>query len=69
MRAASSAFNRWVLDYTTATYHFMTAKLVEYADIACAGRIISLLEGGYDKRALAVSSVAHVRALAGLDLP
>jgi acetoin utilization deacetylase AcuC-like enzyme len=29
----------------------------------CAGRVVSTLEGGYDLKALADSSVAHVKAL------
>ena len=29
----------------------------------CGGRIVSVLEGGYDLSALAASAAAHVRAL------
>ena len=33
------------------------------ADRHCGGRIVSILEGGYDLVALAESAAAHVRAL------
>lgn len=44
-------------------YYWITRQLCEIADIYCSGRIISMLEGGYDLVALAESSVAHVDAL------
>jgi acetoin utilization deacetylase AcuC-like enzyme len=33
------------------------------ADAHCPGRVVSLLEGGYDLDALAASAAAHVTAL------
>jgi acetoin utilization deacetylase AcuC-like enzyme len=36
---------------------------MEIADRRCQGRIVSLLEGGYDLEALAASVAAHVAAL------
>ena len=36
---------------------------VRSADRHCGGRVVSLLEGGYDLRALADSVAAHVRCL------
>jgi acetoin utilization deacetylase AcuC-like enzyme len=33
------------------------------ADACCPGRVVSLLEGGYDLDALAVSAALHVRRL------
>ncbi len=42
---------------------WLTQSLVELADRHCEGRIVSLLEGGYDLQALAVSAAAHVAAL------
>ena len=36
---------------------------MDAADRHCGGRIVSLLEGGYDLQALADSVAAHVAAL------
>lgn len=47
----------------TATYARMTALVGDLAARACGGRIVSLLEGGYDLEALAASASAHVAAL------
>ncbi len=42
-----------------------TKRLLDIADRRCKGRIVSLLEGGYDLDALARSAAAHVGALMG----
>ncbi|HEX2595634.1 MAG TPA: histone deacetylase family protein, partial [Luteimonas sp.] len=44
-------------------YAWLTAQLVAIADRRAGGRLVSLLEGGYDLDALRACSVAHVRAL------
>jgi acetoin utilization deacetylase AcuC-like enzyme len=44
-------------------FAWVTAALCDVADARCSGRVVSLLEGGYDLPALAASTVAHVRAL------
>ena len=44
-------------------FAWATEELAAIARHACAGRLVSTLEGGYDLQALAVSSAAHVRAL------
>ena len=44
-------------------YAWVTEELVAIARHACAGRLVSTLEGGYDLQALAASSAAHVGAL------
>lgn len=44
-------------------FAWATAELMELANRHCAGRIVSVLEGGYDLRALADSVAAHVRTL------
>ncbi|QDU67126.1 histone deacetylase [Engelhardtia mirabilis] len=43
----------------------LTAGLVELANGACGGRVVSVLEGGYDLTALAASATAHVAELLG----
>lgn len=44
-------------------FAWATLQLMELADRHAGGRIVSMLEGGYDLEALAGSSAAHVRAL------
>lgn len=44
-------------------YRWMTRQLADIADEFCEGRIVSVLEGGYDMEALASSALAHVREL------
>lgn len=44
-------------------YRWITQELVNLANKHCAGRIVSLLEGGYNLSALGRSVVAHVEAL------
>lgn len=44
-------------------FAWATRKLMDVADRSCAGRIVSVLEGGYDLEGLAKSSAAHVAAL------
>lgn len=52
-----------------ADLHAMTRRLVEIADSVCDGRVVALLEGGYDPPRLGQGVVAVLRALAGLELP
>ncbi|MGR9044431.1 MAG: histone deacetylase family protein [Gammaproteobacteria bacterium] len=44
-------------------YQWLTAELTAIADEYAEGRIVSSLEGGYNLRALAASTAAHVKAL------
>ncbi|NKE44952.1 histone deacetylase family protein [Roseomonas frigidaquae] len=46
-----------------ADFTWLTEALCGLADRHCSGRLVSLLEGGYDLEALALSTAAHVRAL------
>ncbi len=47
----------------TNDFTWITEQLVAVADRHCGGRLVSVLEGGYDLTALAASTVVHVRAL------
>jgi len=47
----------------TADFAWITQKLLEIANRHGGGRMVSVLEGGYDLDALAASAAAHVRAL------
>ena len=51
------------LNLVEADYSWVTKKLMEIADSSAKGRIISLLEGGYDLQGLSRSVAAHVTAL------
>ena len=51
------------LQLEAGDFGWITRKLAAIADRHAGGRIVSLLEGGYDLQALAECSVAHVDAL------
>ena len=51
------------LNLVEADFAWATQKIMEVGDRCADGRIVSLLEGGYDLEALANSSAAHVSAL------
>ena len=44
-------------------FAWATAELMELADRFAQGRIVALLEGGYDLKGLAASAAAHIRQL------
>lgn len=54
------------LGLVEADYAWITSKIVEIADRYAQGRVVSILEGGYNLSALGRSAVAHIRALAKL---
>lgn len=47
----------------TADYVTLTKGIVELAEEYCDGKVLSMLEGGYNLNALAEASVAHVQGL------
>ena len=51
------------LNWTTDDFAWLTHKICDLADVHCAGRVVSTLEGGYDLKALAESVAAHVDVL------
>ena len=51
------------LNFLEADYTWVTQKLMELADRHANGRVVSVLEGGYDLEGLAKSVAAHVTAL------
>lgn len=51
------------LQLDTGDYAWITRELVALAGRRSGGRIVSLLEGGYDLQALAESAAAHMREL------
>jgi len=46
-------------------FAWATLEVMATADRCCQGRVVSLLEGGYDLRGLATSAAAHIQALTG----
>jgi acetoin utilization deacetylase AcuC-like enzyme len=57
------------LQLDTADFAWITAELRLLAERHAQGRIVSMLEGGYDLQALRECSVAHVEALRGRASP
>jgi acetoin utilization deacetylase AcuC-like enzyme len=51
------------LNLIEADYSWVTKQLMEVADECAKGRIISMLEGGYDLQGLSRSVAAHITAL------
>jgi acetoin utilization deacetylase AcuC-like enzyme len=51
------------LNFLEPDYVWVTQKLMDLADRHANGRVVSLLEGGYDLEGLAKSVAAHVTAL------
>ena len=53
------------LQLVEGDFAWATLKLMDVAERCADGRVVSLLEGGYDLQGLALSSAAHVAALMG----
>ncbi len=49
--------------------HMMTRRLMDTVALGCGGRVVALLEGGYDPPRVGKGAVAVIRALAGLAAP
>jgi acetoin utilization deacetylase AcuC-like enzyme len=57
------------INLTEEDFAWATSKLIDATQASAAGRVVSLLEGGYDLQALARSAAAHVAALMGRAAP
>ena len=53
------------LEFDESDFAWATGALCDIADKTCSGKVVSLLEGGYDLQALANSVAAHVEVLMG----
>lgn len=53
------------MNLTEEDYDWATKELLKIADKCCEGKVISVLEGGYDLVGLAQSAEVHVKALLG----
>jgi len=56
------------LNFTEADFAWATVKMMDLADRFCGGRLVSVLEGGYDLEGLSRSTAAHMDALMGRDV-
>jgi acetoin utilization deacetylase AcuC-like enzyme len=52
---------------TDADFRWVSERIVEIAENSASGRIVSVLEGGYELKSLARCVEAHVRVLMGLN--
>ncbi len=53
------------LQLVEADFAWATLRLMKIAERHCGGRIVSVLEGGYDLEGMSSSAAAHVEALMG----
>eukprot|EP00240_Pyramimonas_obovata_P011846 CAMPEP_0118934698 /NCGR_PEP_ID=MMETSP1169-20130426/13969_1 /TAXON_ID=36882 /ORGANISM="Pyramimonas obovata, Strain CCMP722" /LENGTH=136 /DNA_ID=CAMNT_0006877627 /DNA_START=11 /DNA_END=421 /DNA_ORIENTATION=- len=51
------------LQFQSRTYHFLSSALKQLADQLCGGKIVFLLEGGYDLEGLSDGVVESFRSL------
>ena len=51
------------LNFVEDDFSWATGKLMELADARAQGRVVSVLEGGYDLEGLSKSAAAHVSRL------
>ena len=51
------------LQLTSNDFYEITKRTLDYAKNHCEGKVVSILEGGYDLNALADSAAQHVKAL------
>ncbi|MBK1829244.1 histone deacetylase [Verrucomicrobiaceae bacterium R5-34] len=52
-----------MLNLSDDDFATLTTMVTDWADELCEGRVLSVLEGGYDPQGLASAVLAHVRAL------
>ena len=57
------------IEMQATDFYELTCMITEFADKVANGRVISLLEGGYNLDALAASAEQHLCALQGLPRP
>jgi len=54
-------------DVTDQGFRSLTGLMMELADRHCAGRLVSVLEGGYNLKGNAAAALAHIETLAGME--
>ncbi|ERT02547.1 histone deacetylase HOS3 [Sporothrix schenckii 1099-18] len=63
----TSSMQRHKVNVPTEFYARFTRDVVQIANDECAGRVVSVLEGGYSDRALFSGVLGHMSGLAGSD--
>lgn len=56
--------NRHGCKLPTGFYHRFTREVGQFADTYASGRLVSVMEGGYDDKAIVSGAMAHVCGLA-----
>ena len=51
------------MQLTSNDFYEITKRTLDYTKNQCEGRVVAILEGGYDLNALADSTEQHVKAL------
>ena len=51
------------LELETASFDWMTQEVMGLAEACCGGKLVSMLEGGYDLQALGESAAVHLQGL------
>src|SRR6202171_1671103 len=57
------------LNLKSEDFGWVTRKLMDIAETSAGGRVVSVLEGGYDLQGLKEAVAAHVTALLGAGIP
>jgi len=57
------------INLSTEFFAWMTKRLMELAERHCAGRLLSVLEGGYNTEELPRCVAAHLQVMAGVAQP
>ena len=55
------------LRLTSDDFYELTRRTMEFSKLFCGGNVVSILEGGYDLKALQDSTQRHVDALIEFD--
>jgi acetoin utilization deacetylase AcuC-like enzyme len=56
------------LNLTESDFAWATQKVLALAERHCRGRVVSVLEGGYDLEGLSKSVAMHIDALMGREM-
>lgn len=54
------------MNWVSQDYYWLTRRICDLAERLCEGRVVSMLEGGYDLKSLVVCAEKHVQGLLGL---
>eukprot|EP00511_Aplanochytrium_stocchinoi_P007442 CAMPEP_0204832776 /NCGR_PEP_ID=MMETSP1346-20131115/14728_1 /ASSEMBLY_ACC=CAM_ASM_000771 /TAXON_ID=215587 /ORGANISM="Aplanochytrium stocchinoi, Strain GSBS06" /LENGTH=347 /DNA_ID=CAMNT_0051964811 /DNA_START=330 /DNA_END=1373 /DNA_ORIENTATION=- len=55
------------IELESEDFYWATVEILKIAQIHCKGRVVSVLEGGYNLNAIASAAVQHIKALLTID--